>query len=370
MLDLHIEKINILHLSALKIICFLSSLAFFFGCQENAKYPEMHFEGKTMGTSYHITIYDPSSNANKEQSLKISVDSLLYWINLGISTYEKNSLVTFFNQSRSHQIVFPVNDTTPGALDHFFTNLSVAHQTFKTSHGFFDPTVMKLVNYWGFGYSGRVKVQNPDTAILMTILKSTGMDKVNYQYDKVSHQYELYKSDSLIELDFGGIGQGYGADMIAQFLDHRGYNSFLAEVGGEMVARGTKPDGKKWTVGLNTPLESAATDDIFSKVALQDEAITTSGNYRNFYTSGAETYSHTMNPKTGFPQRSTLLSVTLIGSDCTSIDAMATACMTVGMDSCTAILLRQSIEAYYIYRAGDSLQVDMTPGFKQYLVPE
>lgn len=344
--------------------CFLLFVIFVIGC--HPKKDLLYFEGQTMGTSYHVRIYHSNANVETEQKLKKSVDSLLYWINLGISTYEKNSLVSHFNKTHKSQIIFASDDTTKGALKHFFRNLEVGKKTYDASHGYFDPTVMKLVNYWGFGYSGRTKIEIPDTVKIKEILKSTGMNKIYYSYNGDSN-YTLVKSDSLMELDFGGIGQGYGADEIAAFLGESGYTQFLVELGGELVARGLKPDGSLWSVGLNTPLENASTHDVFTKVKLTDKALTTSGNYRNFYKSGSQTYSHTINPKTGFPERSNLLSVSLIGPNCTDIDAMATACMAIGIDSCKSIVVRNNMEAYFVYRDGDSLYTDLTAGFLPYL---
>ncbi|MEP7268570.1 MAG: FAD:protein FMN transferase [Saprospiraceae bacterium] len=328
------------------------------------------YEGKTMGTSYHIRIYSPGATDEKQLALKKSTDSLLYWINQGISSYEQNSLVTFFNKTIVHQVIFPNDDTTRGTLKHFFRNLQVGKNTFLESHGYFDPTVMKLVNYWGFGYSGRSKIETPDSVKIKEILRSTGMNKISFSYNEGTGEYTLTKLDSLVELDFGGIGQGYGADQIADLLNYKGYGNYLVEVGGELVAKGTKPDGSLWIVGLNTPLEDASIQDVFSKVKLTDLALTTSGNYRNFYKSGVNTFSHTLNPITGFPERSKLLSVTLIGPNCTDIDAMATACMAVGIDSCKAIVIKYNMEAYFVYRDHDSLRTDLTEGFAKYLTKE
>lgn len=332
----------------------------------NPKKDLLYFEGKTMGTSYHVRIYEAIAQVETEQKLKHSVDSLLFWINMGISTYEKNSLISFFNRTQKHHVIFPADDTTRGAIKHFFRNLEVGKKTYEASHGYFDPTVMKLVNYWGFGYSGRTKIEKPDTIKIKELLAQTGMNKINYFYESEMN-YSIFKSDSLMELDFGGIGQGYGADEIASYLILKGYSKFLVELGGELVAKGLKPDGSLWSVGLNTPLENAGTTDVFSKVKITDKALTTSGNYRNFYTSGNQTFSHTMNPMTGFPERSRLLSVSLIGTNCTDIDAMATACMAIGIDSCKAIVGRNNMEAYFVYRSGDSLLTDMTAGFLPYL---
>lgn len=329
----------------------------------------VYFEGKTMGTTYHVRIYVDEKPEGLEGQLKRATDSLLYKINMGISTYEKNSLVSRFNQSHLLDLVYSETDSLAGSIPHFIQCLSVSRKIFDLSGGAFDPTIMPLVNYWGFGYTGRHEVDQPDTQKINELLRHTGFDKINITTDSMAGTYRFNKKDSLVELDFGGIGQGYGADQIAFLLDGLGYTRYLVELGGELVARGTKPDGSLWTVGLNTPEETAGIRDVFSQVKLTGKALTTSGNYRNFYKSGNQTFSHTINTKTGFPERSVLLSVTLIGNDCTSIDAMATACMALGAGPCREILGGQNMEAYFIYRDGDSLRVDMTPGFKHFLVP-
>ncbi len=358
-----------------QMMSFLSRRAFYFilplmalGCK-NPLDQLAYFEGKTMGTTYHVRIYVDEKPIGLVERLKQATDSLLYKINMGISTYEKNSLVSRFNQSHRMDLVYSESDSLAGSLPHFIQCLAMSRKIFDLSRGAFDPTIMPLVNYWGFGYTGRHEVNQPDTQRINELLRHTGFDKIHFTRDSLAGVYRFYKEDSLVELDFGGIGQGYGADQIAVLLDSQGYTRYLVELGGELVARGTKPDGSLWMVGLNTPEETAGTREVFSQVKLTGKALTTSGNYRNFYKSGDQTFSHTINTKTGFPERSVLLSVTLIGKDCTSIDAMATACMALGMGPCREILGGQDIEAYFIYRDGDSLRVDLTPGFKQYLVP-
>ncbi|HNR09118.1 MAG TPA: FAD:protein FMN transferase [Saprospiraceae bacterium] len=327
------------------------------------------YEGKTMGTTYHVRIYLEDKPEGLEAQLKKATDSLLYKINMGISTYENNSLVSRFNHSGQEDMGFTDTDSLGGSLTHFIQCLTMSRKIFDLSRGAFDPTIMPLVNYWGFGYTGRHEVSQPDTQKINELLLHSGLDKIHFTRDSLAGTYLFHKEDTLLELDFGGIGQGYGADQIALLLDNLGYTRYLVELGGELVARGTKPDGSLWTVGLNTPEETAGTRDVFSQVRLTGKALTTSGNYRNFYKSGNQTFSHTINTKTGFPERSVLLSVTLIGNDCTSIDGMATACMALGMGPCREVLGGQDMEAYFIYRDGDHLRVDMTPGFKQYLIP-
>lgn len=325
------------------------------------------YQGSTMGTTYHVRIYSDQVQDSLAIHLKQATDSLLYRVNQGISTYDQNSVISLFNQSHHHQIIFPDSDSVQTAIPHFFNNLLVAEQVHGWSQGLFDPTVMPLVNYWGFGYTGRHQVVHPDTVVIQQLLKRVGFNKIKFEYDSLTQAYTLYKSDSTLELDFGGIGQGYGADQISRYLDARHFDHYLVELGGELVAKGNKPDGTDWLVGLNTPLEEAESNEIFSKVRLKDNALTTSGNYRNFYKSGDQTFSHTIHPKTGFPERSTLLSVSLIGPDCTTIDAMATACMALGIKQSRDLVVSLGMEAYYIYREGDSLRVDMTPGFKDFL---
>ena len=102
------------------------------------------------------------------------------------------------------------------------------------------------------------------------------------------------------------------------------------EIGGEIVCSGISPSGKKWIVGINTPKENAAINETILNIELQNQALATSGNYRNYYNIKGHTYSHTINPKTGYPEQSNLLSATIITTDCMTADALATACMVSG----------------------------------------
>jgi thiamine biosynthesis lipoprotein len=151
----------------------------------------MKVEGKTMGTTYHITYFD-----TKKRDFKGSIDSLLSVVNKSINNYDPTSEVSQFNKSSVGIKV---------ALPYLIPPLEVGREVHAMSDGAFDPTVMPLVNAWGFGPGKRVKA---DAAFIDSVKNFIGFDKI------IVTQDSLIKTDPRSQLDFGGIGQGYGADVI------------------------------------------------------------------------------------------------------------------------------------------------------------
>jgi len=208
---------------------------------------------------------------------------------------------------------------------------------------------MPLVNYWGFGYTGHKKPDSIDSTIINKILTKVGFDKI---------ELIIVNKDSIlvkkkipgVQLDFSSIAKGYGVDVIGRLIRDTGTNDYLVEIGGEIVTSGLSPSGKKWVVGINTPRDNAKTNDLILDIDISDKALATSGNYRNFFDINGHKYSHTINPKTGFPQRSNLLSVSIITKDCMTADALATACMVSGFKwSKDIIENNDSIQGILIY---------------------
>ncbi|HHH52115.1 MAG TPA: FAD:protein FMN transferase, partial [Bacteroidetes bacterium] len=307
---------------------------FFASCSSNTgKVKYTSLEGKTMGTYYHIK-YKGSKN------LKGEIDKKLIKINNELSTYIDSSTISLFNKSDSG-IVVDKGD--------FWKNFSKAKEIYEISNGKYDPTVMPLVNYWGFGYSGHRKPDKVDSLKINKILNTVGLDKI--KVIKLNNDsFYLKKSIPEIELDFSSIAKGYGVDQIGKLILDNGIADFLVEIGGEIICSGSSPSGKKWVVGINTPKDNAAINEIMLNISLQNKALATSGNYRNFYDINGHKYSHTINPKTGFPEQSNLLSASIITGDCMTADAMATACMVSGYEwSKKLIESNDSINGILIY---------------------
>lgn len=331
-------------------------------------------EGQTMGTYYRVTYLD-----SLQRDFSQPIDSLLKVVNNEISTYIPTSTISKFNQADSLlELGMFFGDYANCKADigqcgkvknlHFYANYvaaKVAHQ--RTSQAF-DPTIMPLVNYWGFGYTPHKAVEKVDSVAIDSLLQFVGFDKIDI-LDKNGYAV-IKKENPGIQLDFGGTGQGYGIDVVAEFLELFGIHNYLVDIGGECRARGKNASGGWWTIGVNTPKSEAELTDFTRVVELQNMSVSTSGNYRNFHELDGGKYSHFINPATGFPEKSTLLSVSVFGKDCLTPDALATGFMVMGLEKAYALASQLSdIEALFIYsdEKGD-LQVKYTPGAAQFFV--
>jgi thiamine biosynthesis lipoprotein len=274
-------------------------------------------EGKTMGTTYHITYFD-----EQDRNFKSSVDSLLALVNKSISTWDSTSEISRFNKAQ-RSIKFE--------LPYFLPPLLVSQKVVSASHGAFDPTVMPLVDAWGFGPK---KIEKPDTTQVEKVLQYIGFEKLSFNQDS------LWKNDSRVQLDFSGIGQGYGADVVADFLKSKGVENALIEVGGEGMAlgRNIKAD-KPWSLGLVNPLQP---QEYIGYITLENKSFSTSGNYFNYRIVDGRRFSHTIDPNTGYPTNKPILSASVFAADCTTADAWATAIMCMGHEKAIELLKSQN----------------------------
>ncbi|MEI9918803.1 MAG: FAD:protein FMN transferase [Bacteroidota bacterium] len=307
------------------------------GCsKENA----IRIEGETMATTYHITYFH-------HQDFRKEIDSLLILVNKSINTYDTTSEVSVFNKSREGS-----KFSAPGIL-------SKAREVYDASGGAFDPTVMPLVNAWGFGPK---KQAIPDSAKVDSLRSTVGFEKVQFNNDSV------WKTDPRAQLDFGGIGQGYGADVIANFLKSKGVENMFVELGGEGLAIGRNLEsGKEWNVAVLDPEDL---DKFKTYVSLSDRSFTTSGNYYNYRIVNGQRFVHTIDPTTGYPVQSSILSVTVFAKDCTTADAWDTALMVMGHDKAIEMLkTHPELNGYIIYSTPDGTKTFATKGIERYLTP-
>lgn len=270
-------------------------------------------EGATMGTYYRVSYV---GQAQPEWQSRI--DSLLKAINLEVSTYIEASTISQFNRSATGIVL--------GEVPHFRANLALARQVYEQTGGAYDPTVMPLVNYWGFGYVSKRPITQVDSTKIDSLLQYVGMHNVLLSGDT------LLKSQAGVQLDFSGCAKGYAVDRIADWLQEKAIDSYLIDIGGESRAQGTKPQQQPWRVGINMPDEQARINEILTSFELSNRAVATSGNYRNWYEVDGVIYSHTINPVTGYPERTNLLSASVFHADCSTADAFATACMVIGAE--------------------------------------
>ncbi len=302
--------------------------------------------GETMGTYYRVS-YTGAELTN----LQAELDAVLVALNLEVSTYIDSSTISRFNQGEN-----------PANSKHFDRNFEMAQAIYEQTQGLFDPTVMPLVNYWGFGYTPKRPVTAVDSFKVDSLVQLVGMDRVSRN---TASGAVIYDRPAGLQLDFSALAKGYGVDLLCSYLRSKGRSSYFVDIGGEVRASGDKGEKGPWRVGIAVPREDASPSDVQVAVPVIDKAIATSGNYRNFYEVNGTKYSHTINPQTGFPERSTLLSASVLANDCATADAYATACMVAGLDRAYDLIdSTDGLEAYFIYSLEDgTLASRHTAGF-------
>jgi thiamine biosynthesis lipoprotein len=332
------------------VLVFLLLLCFFVRCTGPRLSDPVQFRGQAQGTYYAVTYYD-----SEQRNFQRAVDSLLREFDLTGSMWVENSIISRINRNEA--------EVDPDAI--FIELFNRSKQVHEKSGGAFDPTVGPLVNVWGFGFKDRMKV---DQHIVDSLLPLVGFDLVSLENNRI------IKADPRVQFDFNAIAQGYAVDLIGLFLEDQGIGNYLVDIGGEVLAIGEKPDNTPWKVGIEKPADNAAYGEgLKAIVRLENKALATSGNYRKFYEEEGVRYSHTIDPKTGYPVQHSILSVSVLANDCATADAWATAFMVLGLDYSIEILGRdKDLDAYFIYSGSVSgeLKTYFTEGFKEILIEE
>lgn len=318
--------------------------------------PETSFSGFTMGTTYHIRIVDTVLTDLQARRLHQDVDSLLLTINLSMSTYIDSSEISRFNQS-TETIPQPVSKPLADVLK---TSLEIGH----SSGGALDITVLPLVNFYGFGHESGAR-HLPTEPELNTLKALVGLQHL------VVTDTTVQKKISPLKLDLGAVAKGYGVDAVGQFLTAVKIENFMVEIGGEVLARGVNSRGQSWKIGIDRPLfDQQPGRQLQHVVQLENMAIATSGDYRNYREMDGKRISHTIDPRSGKPIEHHLAAVSIIAPMCMIADASATAVMVLGEDAGLKwIESRPNIEGLIIVREADqTFREIQTSGFSQYIV--
>jgi FAD:protein FMN transferase len=301
------------------------------GCQPRHNVTPMYLEGRTQGTYYSIIYFD-----SLNRHFGADIEAILETVDQSVSVYRENSLINKLNRNE-----ITSTDTI------FEENFKIARQVSEASEGAFDCTIGRLIEAWGWGFSKRDSI-TPN--LIDSLRQIAGYQRVSIV------KGELIKEDPRITVNFNAIAQGLTSDLIARFLKGQGVDDFLVDVGGELVASGTKPGGVHWTIGIELPNENNTIPEdlrdrpVKAVITVTDRGVATSGNYRKFYVENGVRYSHTIDPSTGYPVRHSLLSATVVSGNATLADAWATAFMVMGLEKSVAMLeTMPGTEAYFVY---------------------
>jgi thiamine biosynthesis lipoprotein len=289
--------------------------------------------GFTQGTTYSI-VFDSTEGPGVGEVKRI-VEEVLRDVDMSLSVYNDSSVISRLNRNETN------------LPDEMFTEVfNRSKEISELSDGAFDITVMPLVRAWGFGPDEH---KNFDKAKLDSLLSLVGFEKAEIR-DGL-----LIKSDPRITIDVNAIAQGYTVDVICRAFDKMGMENYLIEVGGEVRVKGTK-GGEQWKIGIDKPVDDNMVPgvELQAIVKLTNKALATSGNYRKFYVENGVKYSHTIDPKTGYPAKNRLLSASIIASDCATADGIATACMVMGVEKAISFIKKnKDIEGYLVYSDDD-----------------
>ncbi|MCP4324421.1 MAG: FAD:protein FMN transferase ApbE [Alteromonadales bacterium] len=334
----------------------LIGLAFFVSsCSEPApKGKLVMVQGKTMGTYYQVTMVlsekQQQDVAYKLSALQFEIDSRLELVNEQMSTYRPDSELSKFNQAKETLTVSP--ETA------YVVKSSLA--LFNQSQGAFDVTVGPLVNLWGFG-PDKKPTKVPSEALISERKKWVGSQHLGVRDNT------LYKAIPELYIDLSSIAKGYGVDVVAEHLQAVGINHYLVDIGGELRANGVKPGNKQWTLAIEKPV---AGQNIQRLIQIGDNAIATSGDYRNYYEFDGIRYSHTIDPETGKPISHMLVSVTVIHKSSMFADGLATAITVLGPEKGLAFAKQNKLAVFLLVKQEDEFIEHFTAEFKPYLLEE
>ncbi len=288
----------------------LASIAIFTslitGC-EDSRDRVVEISGKTMGTTYHIKIV---SDVIDSGTLKTAIDKRLVQLNQVFSTYIPDSELSLLNRGDGD---IPISKELMKVL-------SLSSEIHHLSGGAFDPTVGPLVNLWGFGPSGPGNGIPSDEEIDQAMAR-TGFTRLLLEGSTISKPQDLV-------IDLSAIAKGYAVDVVSDYLEWMGEHRYLVEIGGEVRARGSNDRHVPWVIGIEAP--DMAVRRLQRTLPIRNISMATSGDYRNFFKHEGQVYSHTLNPKTGWPVTHNLTSVTVLHPKAGYADGLATAFSVMG----------------------------------------
>ena len=335
------------HKALLAITCL--TLPLLAGCSETRPVPADRLDGKTMGTTYSVLINRPNAEPPLAD-LQNLVEDQLEKINASMSTYRPDSEVSLFNQSTS-------TDWQPASHE-LVEVIQKALEVSRHSSGAFDITVAPLVNLWGFGPDGQPETI-PKQQQVDQLLEHVGHHHLHCQTEPPS----IRKDTPFLQIDLSAIAKGYAVDQICDLLNRQGFQNILVEIGGELRAMGVRPGGTPWQAGIESPSPGKRT--VRRKIALADMALATSGDYRNFFVLGNRQYSHTIDPRTGWPVEYPVTSVSVVAESCMAADAWATALMASPPDVAYDKVRELDMAASWIVRGDQELTSRDSPLFEQ-----
>lgn len=291
-------------------------------------------EGIAWNTLYHITY-------ESDIDLRDSILIIFNGIDSSLSPFNERSVVSKINSNISDSVDI-----------HFIKVFQESLKINRESEGAFDPTLAPIIRAWGFGQG---HVVSNDTLRLDSLLQITGIHKTQLADNRI------IKENPEIEFNFSALAKGYGVDCIADMLERNGVRNYLVEVGGEIRASGHNPSGSLWKIGIDYPSSDSTKGAIIRNIRIENSAVATSGNYRNFHEQDNRRFGHTISPVDGRPAETDVISATVIAPECMEADAIATSCMVLGSEKALNLCTRLRVGVMLIK---SDMSVVVNPAFE------
>lgn len=315
-------------------------------------------QGKTMGTTYTVKYIASSHHTLPENSeVQKQLDDLLMEVNRQMSTYQQDSEISQFNQSSAAK--------TPQSISaDFATVMAESIRLNQVTEGALDVTVGPLVNLWGFGPNKNIE-KSPTPEQLSAVKQVIGLDKIVFRQPENGTQATLTKKIDGVYVDLSAIAKGFGVDKLAQHLDALGIQNYLVEIGGELRGKGKNAQGEFWRVGIEQP-SLAQQQNSQIVIPLDNQALATSGDYRNFYTDEhGNRLSHIINPKTELPINHNLASVSVVADSTMTADGLATGLFVLGETDALRVAEREKLAVFLIVKTPNGYETKMSSEFKK-----
>ena len=310
---------------------------------------EFLLQGRTMGTTYNIKVVGIEEDLKLEQ-LQKEIDATLVQVNNEMSTYQPDSEITMFNESQGFE---PVKIS-----DGFRVVLSEALRIGELTDGMLDVTIGPLVNLWGFGPDYQPE-RVPTDGEQAEARKKVGLSKI------LLNDTGLSKTQPDVYVDLSTIAKGYGVDVVADLIASKGISDYLVEIGGEMRLSGFKDNGTLWHIAVEKPVSTERS--VHQIVVPKNNAVATSGDYRNYIEVDGQRYSHIIDPKTGAPINHKLVSVTVVHPSSMTADGLSTAIMVMGPEQGVAFAQKHGLAAMLIVKTDNGFEEINTVKFMSYL---
>lgn len=322
------------------------------------------YEGPTMGTAYTVRIVRPGEaplDDAEQKALRDLIETTVEAVNGAMSTYLADSELSRFNRSTETEPVV-VSEPT-------FEVLSAAVELGERTRGALDVTIGPLVDAWGFGPTVTAEDLANEPDELEVLRARTGLDKLALDPSTRS----VAKAEPTLSVDLSSVAKGYAVDRVLERLVERGYEDVYVEIGGETRVHGSNPEDVAWRIGIERPEPLSGSPEagraLQRLVQLRDEAIATSGDYRNYREDAGIRLSHLIDPRTARPIGHALASVSVIRPTCLEADGLATALIVLGPDEGFELAVRDEVAALFLVRDNAGFVERPTPAFEARYMP-